>query len=184
MLFNLFGKKESSQGDGLFKEFVWMNSKGKFAALADLYKNDPLILFVAWFADTAKTFREFLAPLNIEESKVVLAKELHNNHQQQHIVFIEHYPLHEKELALVESLHLTEAIVYSAMDEPLFKHLGSDKIIPVMKMMGMKETESIQHPMVTKSIMKGQEKIAAAVIVEQTANSQEEWMKKNMKINN
>ena len=181
MLFNLFGKKEESKNDDVFKEFVWMNTKGKFTALAELYKNDPQTLFVAWFADSAKAFREFIVPLNIEENKVVLAKELHGNHQQQHIVFIEHYPLHEKELAMVENLHLTEVIVYSALDEPLFKHLGSDKVIPMMKMMGMKETESIQHPMVTKSILKGQEKIAAQITVEQTASSQQEWVMKNLK---
>lgn len=180
MLFNLFGKKEQSHGDELFKEFVWMNSHAKFTALADLYQKDPQVLFVAWFADTAKAFREFIKALNIDESKVIETKYLHGNHSQQHLVFIEHYPLHEKELSLVESLHLDQVMVYSALDEPLFRQLGSDKIIPMMKMMGMKETESIQHTLVTKSIAKGQEKFAAAVSVEQPANSQAEWIEKNL----
>jgi preprotein translocase subunit SecA len=66
------------------------------------------------------------------------------------------------------------------MDEPLFKHFGSEKLIPLMKMMGMKEDEVIEHSMVSKSIMKGQEKIAQQVSLEQTAGSQEEWMRKNI----
>ena len=50
-----------------------------------------------------------------------------------------------------------------------------------MKMLGMKEDEVIEHKMVTKSIIKGQEKIAQQVSLEQSANSQEEWMRKNVK---
>ncbi|MBK7308447.1 MAG: hypothetical protein IPI88_16550 [Chitinophagaceae bacterium] len=67
------------------------------------------------------------------------------------------------------------------MDEPLFKHFGSDKLIPLMKMMGMKEDEVIEHNMVSKSIIKGQEKIGEQVTLEQAAVSQEEWMRKNIK---
>ena len=50
-----------------------------------------------------------------------------------------------------------------------------------MKMMGMKEDEVIEHSMVSKSIIKGQEKIAQQVTFEQSAASQEEWMRKNIK---
>ena len=67
------------------------------------------------------------------------------------------------------------------MDEPLFKHFGSEKIIPLMKMMGMKEDEVIEHNMVSKSIISGQEKIAKQVTLEQKASSQAGWMEKNLK---
>ena len=72
-------------------------------------------------------------------------------------------------------------IVFSALDEPLFKHFGSDKVIPFMKMLGMKEDEAIEHSMVSKSIIKGQEKLSGMVSLEQSANSQAEWMEKNIK---
>lgn len=67
------------------------------------------------------------------------------------------------------------------MDEPLFKHLGSDKMIPLIKLLGMNENESIEHSYVTQSIIKGQQKIAGKVTIEQSANSQEEWMERNLK---
>jgi preprotein translocase subunit SecA len=67
------------------------------------------------------------------------------------------------------------------MDEPLFKHLGSEKMIPMMKLLGMKENEVIEHSLVTKSIIKGQAKIAAQVTLEQSAQSQEEWLERNFK---
>ena len=72
-------------------------------------------------------------------------------------------------------------MVFSAMDEPLFKFFGSEKVIPLMKMLGMKEEKAVEHPMVSKSIINAQQKIASKVITEQPANSQAEWMEKNMK---
>ena len=91
--------------------------------------------------------------------------------QQKTAVFAEHYPLHSKEIELINSLGMQQAMVFSAMDEPLFKHFGSDKMIPFMKLLGMKEAEPIEHEMVSRSISKGQEKIAAKVLVELSAHS-------------
>jgi preprotein translocase subunit SecA len=51
----------------------------------------------------------------------------------------------------------------------------------MMKMMGMKEDEVIEHSLVTKSIIKGQGKIAEQVNFEHSAISQADWMKKNVK---
>ena len=95
-------------------------------------------------------------------------------------MFAEHYPLPAKELELVKDWQLTNIIVFSAMDEPLFKYFGSDKMIPLIKLFGMKESEAIEHSYVTASIIKGQGKIANKVITEQIADSQGEWMIKNM----
>ena len=82
---------------------------------------------------------------------------------------------------MIKNWDAEKIIVFSAMDEPIFKHFGSDKLIPLMKMMGMKEDEVIEHNMVSKSIIKGQEKIGEQVTLEQSAGSQEEWMRKNIK---
>ena len=92
------------------------------------------------------------------------------------------HPLNQnaKELEMIKDWTTEKIIVYSAMDEPLFKYFGSDKLIPLMKMMGMKEDEVIEHSMVTKSIIKGQEKIAEKVSSEYQASSQGDWMKKNI----
>ncbi len=89
--------------------------------------------------------------------------------------------MHAKKLELIKDRAPGKIIVYSALDEPLFKHFGSEKFIPLMKMLGMKDDEVIEHGMVTKSIIKGQEKIAALVDFEHSAISQAEWMKKNVK---
>jgi len=179
MFGNLFGSSEEK--DYLFSHKVYMTSEGKKLACLKLARENDTSVFIAWFKDTAEEFRKYFKENGIEETRVKFATEVSriDSHKQQP-VFLEHYPLPDKEKALAENWGIMNIPVFSAMDEPLFKHLGAEKMIPMMKLLGMKESEAIQHPMVSKSIMKGQKSIAEKVIVEQNANSQSEWMQKNL----
>jgi hypothetical protein len=182
MSFNLFGKKEEETPESIFTDRTYMSETAKTNACIAFAKAQPDTLFICWFSETLKKFKTIFAEHKLNEMKVVDAKNMHSGMlQNKNAVFAEHYPLHEKELALVEHWPLEKIIVYSSMDEPLFKHFGSEKMIPLMKLLGMKEDEVIEHSFVTKSIIKGQGKIAAIVCTEQLANSQEEWLKKNLK---
>jgi hypothetical protein len=181
MLFNLFGNKEEEKEDRLFSDKVYISSGAKMNACVQLAKEQPDTLFIAWFSDTAKRFKDLFKQNELEETRITAAHLLHAAQLQNHTpVFVEHYPLHAKELALVENWNLKNIPVFSAMDEPLFKHFGSDKMIPLIKLLGMKEHESIEHTYVTQSIVKGQQKIADKVSIEQSANSQAEWMERNI----
>lgn len=182
MLFNLFGKKEDDGGNHVFTDRAYVSTAAKMQACADLARNEPNHLFICWFADTATKFKQFFMQQGLDESLVIEARQLHVSKLLDKIpVFAEHYPLHQKEVDLIKNWQTEKITVYSALDEPLFKYFGSDKIIPIMKMLGMKEEEVIEHNMVTKSIMNGQEKIARQVTLEQSATSQQEWMRKNIK---
>jgi len=182
MFSNLFGKKETEDKDHLFKDRAYMSIEAKMKACAALGKENGSVIFIAWFSDTAKKFKDFFAANGLNENRVIEAKYLTAAQLQSHQpVFTEHYPLHSKEEAFVANWQTKNIMVYSAMDEPLFKHFGSEKLIPFMKMMGMKENEVIEHSMVSKSIINGQKKIEEQVIVEQSASSQEEWMRMNLK---
>ena len=181
MLFNLFGKTEDGVPGRIFTDKVYISTEAKMNACLQLIKEQPNTFFIAWFADTAKKFKDFFQQNGIDVSCINEARMIHSGKLSNHTpVFLEHYPLHEKELAMVEQWQEQKIIVYSAMDEPLFKHFGSDKMIPLIKLLGMKENESIEHSYVTESIIKGQQKIAARVTLEQTANSQGEWMERNL----
>ncbi len=181
MLSNLFGKKEGIETDAIFKDKVYINSPGKMNACLQLAKENSSIIFIAWFEQTAEVYNTFFLQNGVGASRILLAgtfdKTVLLNHQP---VFLEHYPLNIKELELVSNWQLTNMFVFSAMDEPLFKHFGSDKMIPLIKLFVMKESEAIEHSYVTESIVKGQGKIANKVITEQTADLQAEWMTKNM----
>jgi hypothetical protein len=182
MLFNLFGKKDDSADNHVFADRAYMTTAAKMKACAELAKKEPNHLFICWFADTETAFKDFFKQQGLDENLVVETHHLHSSKLQGKTpVFVEHYPLHEKEIELIKNWDSKKIIVFSALDEPLFKHFGSDKIIPMMKMMGMKEDEVIEHNMVSKSIISGQEKIAKQVTLEQSASSQAGWMEKNIK---
>lgn len=182
MFSNLFGKKDDAdEKDHLFKDRAFMTSSAKMKACSQLAKDDESYIFIGWFPETVKKFKVFFTENGISENRVVEAKQLHSSQLLSHKpVFVEHYPLHSKEVAFVGDWEAKNIMVYSAMDEPLFKHFGSDKIIPMMKLMGMKENEVIEHSMVSKSIIKGQQKIEEQVSLDQSALSQAEWMQKNL----
>jgi hypothetical protein len=181
MLSNLFGKKEDTETTAVFKDKVYIHSAGKINACLQLAKTQPEAIFIAWFDETAETYKTFFAQNGIDGARIITVAELDTTAVQNHQpVFLEHYPLPAKELELVKDWQLTNIPVFSAMDEPLFKHFGSDKMIPLIKLFGMKESEAIEHSYVTESIIKGQGKIANKVITEKTTGSQAEWMNKNM----
>jgi preprotein translocase subunit SecA len=70
--------------------------------------------------------------------------------------------------------------VLSSLDEPLFQKFGGEKMIELMKQLGIKEDEVIGHSMTTKSIHRAQEKIAKHTQGDAGASSQEEWFSINM----
>jgi hypothetical protein len=181
MLFNLFGKKEDNP-ESIFVDKTYVTTAAKTNACITLAKDQPNTIFICWFADTVKILRTAFLQLGLDEFKIVEAKELRLATLQNKVpVFAEHYPLRSKEIKLVEQFGIEKAMVFSAMDEPLFKYFGSEKMIVLIKLLGMKEDEAIEHSAVTKYINRGQEKIAALVTAEQFASSQEEWMTKNVK---
>ena len=181
MLFNFFGKKQEGSTPGLFKDKVYITTAGKITAVLQLAKEQPDAIFIAWFSHTSTLFKSFFKQYGFDENRVINAQSVSFDQLQQlEPVFLEHHPLHEKELALTNNWQHVSMYVFSAMDEPLFKHFGSDKMIPLIKLFGMKENEAIEHSYVTESIVKGQNKIAAVVLTEQPADSQAAWMEKNL----
>ncbi|HNU86940.1 MAG TPA: hypothetical protein PKJ94_01530 [Ferruginibacter sp.] len=182
MIFNLFGKKDEAADNHIFTDKAYVSTAAKMNACAGLARKEPGSLFICWFPETAARFRDFFRQQGLDENLVMETKHVHASKlADKKPVFVEHYPLHTKELELVKNWEKEKIIVFSALDEPLFKHFGSDKVIPMIKLLGMKEDEAIEHSMVTKSIIKGQEKIAELVSLEQSASSQAEWMTKNIK---
>jgi hypothetical protein len=182
MAFSFFGKKENGPAEGVFTDKAYMSTPAKMNACLERARKEPNTLFICWFPDTIRQFREFYRQQGVDDSCIMEATHINKAViRNKTPVFAEHYPLHSKELELVKNWQLKEITVYSALDEPLFKHFGSERMIPLMKMLGMKEEEAIEHPMVSKSILKGQEEIARKVDFEISCHSQAEWMEKNLK---
>jgi hypothetical protein len=177
-MFNLFRKKEPAIK---IIDKVWMNESSKRKALIEEWKKNKNVVFVFWFDETLQTFEIELAKQTTEAAKLFTAREVSSVHIGSNpLIFAEHYPLPEKENNLFQKLGLKEATVWSALDEPLFQLFGGERIIELMKKLGMNEEEAIEHSMISKSIGNAQEKIASKVNIEQSSRSQKDWFQKNM----
>jgi hypothetical protein len=177
-MFNLFKKKEETLK---VIDKIWMTQDAKWNGILDLCKKDPEIVVITWFNASLQHLETLFAKETTSPVSLFLARDVHSSQLAgKKIIFAEHHPLRKKEQETFQQWHLTEAIVHSALDEPLFKHFGGEKIIGMMKQMGMKEDSMIEHKMISHAIENAQEKIEKKIITEHTATSQQEWIERNL----
>lgn len=176
-MFSFFKKKTPSLQ---VTDRVWISEAAKWKALQRLTAADPHIVIICWFDETYRKAENSFAPAPGNTVNLLTAREAgHTTLSGKTPVFAEHYPLPEKEQALYTRLQLSQVLVYSSLDEPLFTQFGSDKLIAVMLQMGMQEDQPVEHALVTQSIRRAQEKIAKKCTVEQSAASAADWFRKN-----
>jgi len=178
-MFNFLKKSDVSVTK--IRDKVWMSENAKFEFLREELKKENDTLYIFWFDDTRRKAESFFSGEIASLTSFVTAREfIMNTEAGKKIIFAEHYPLYQKEADLFQKLHLQEAEIWSSLDEPLFQYFGGEKIISLMKKMGMKENEAAQHKMLTKAIQDAQKKIKEKVMVEQTSHSQKGWLEKNL----
>jgi hypothetical protein len=170
-MFSFFRKKSGHK----IVDVVFATKEAKWKAIAELAKQDSTTVFVAWFEESRDSLQQYFDASKVE-AEVIDHHVLHNTNNK--LVFIEHYPLAEKEKALFALLS-GPALVYSSLDDPLFRLFGGDKIASLLTKMGLDDNEGISHPMITQSIYKAQEKLAAKITIDHSAHSMQEWMEKN-----
>lgn len=176
-MFSFFKKNKPGY---TFTDRVCINNTAKFNAMLAEWKSHQNMAFIFWFEDSLQQANHFFSSNTNEQVVLITAREATSMVLQGKTpVFAEHYPLLSKEVGLLQQLHLEKVLVYSSLDEPLFMNFGGEKIISMMKKMGMRDDEIIEHSMISRSIQNAQEKIAEKVIIEQSATSQQEWFRKN-----
>jgi hypothetical protein len=180
-MFGLFGKK-NEPGTVSITDKVVIDEIAKLAALLEAWNKQPQSVIVCWFEDSHEKTERYMAEHSPVQVPVLLVRDaLGGQRAGREPLFAEHYPLRSKEEDACRSMHLDKITVYSSLREPLFQQFGGDKIIQVMQSLGMKETEVIEHSMISSAIKKAQEKIAQKTQLDQSARSQEEWIEKNYK---
>jgi hypothetical protein len=179
-MFGLFKKKEP--GIKVIDK-IWMTQDAKWTGCIEEAGSNPGTIFIAWFDETLRQLEEIFSKGNLSSTVTLIARQA-NSHilQNKTVVFTEHYPLKNKEQSLFNQLNLSQVKIFSALDEPLFKHFGGDKIIQMMKQLGMKETASIENLMISNAISNAQEKIEKKVSLDQPALSQTDWLIKNFSV--
>lgn len=178
-MFNFFKRKEQFFGE---RDRILITQEAKWKTLASICEKEKDVVLVFWFPGTLKTAQDdLISKPELTERFLLAGQVLQPQIEGKKIIMAEHYPLKQKEKDFFERMKLTGVEVWSALDEPLFKEFGSDKIIMMMKQLGMKEDEVIEHSMISSAISNTQEKIKGKVVIDQTAGSQEEWLRKNLK---
>jgi hypothetical protein len=171
----MFGLFKSKTKYNAVNDQVWLTEAAKLRACQKMLKANPDIVFVAWFEDTAQALREALS-LDEDNRIVLLADRItEENLRNKLLIFVEHYPLKEKEQNLFMRLVLNDVPVLSSLDDPFFGIFGGDRIRELMYKLGTQEDEVIAHTMINKSIVRAQEQIAKKVLSEKPATSAKEW---------
>jgi hypothetical protein len=100
------------------------------------------------------------------------------------LLFYGHYPIPEKENELLKKISLAldvknEIRFFSSLDDRAFEIFGADNLKSILEKLGLKEDEAIEHAMVTRSMVRAREKIAAAVPHESVTSTESGWYQKN-----
>jgi hypothetical protein len=175
-MFKLFHNKDKKTK---IIDKVFMHKKSKWNYCQKILSENPKTVYIGWFDETITELEEIF-----KNSAVIVlnARKIHKAQVEgSAIIFIEHHPMKSKEETVLNQLGLTEAIVLSALDEPLLMVFGGEKLIKVMQSLGMNEDEIIEHKMVTQSIANAQERIEKKLEIEQSMRSQSDWIEKNFK---
>ncbi len=161
-------------------DLVFATNAGKLQALLNTAHQKPKPVFVAWFDESLEELQKYFDQHQIQ-AEILTYRQIHSgNVQTNEIIFIEHYPLHQKEVEIFSTLASKNITVYSSLDEPLFKHFGGENISGLLNKLGLNENEAISHSLITSSIKRAQEKLAEKVVTEHSASSMEEWFRKNV----
>ncbi len=178
-MFNLFKKK--SKGAKV-TDTVFISTTEKYQVMLEEWKKDQSIAYIFWFEDSLNEAVAFFSAATTEEITLLLVRQATSQQLAGKIpVFAEHHPLENKEQEFYRKMNMNQVKIYSALNEPLYKHFGSEKIIDLMRKLGIKENEAIEHSMISSSIKKAQKNIEKNVVIEQTAHSQSDWLQKNYK---
>lgn len=180
-MFGLFRKKTNPETVPVSDKVV-INEEAKLAVLLDAWTKKPQSVIVCWFEESLEKTENYMATHSSLQVPVMLVRDaLGGQRAGREPLFAEHYPLRSKEEEVYRSMNLEKVTVYSSLREPLFHQFGAEKIIQVMQSLGMKETEVIEHNMISSAIKKAQEKIEQKTTIDHSARSQEEWIEKNYK---
>jgi len=207
-MFSFFSKKPSVPLIKL-EDKVWVSNSARLTGLlqdSQGFAESKPVLIVYFFERTLNTLQEVFklaqkpyvfvaASEDIKDSKQIHILSESQFHQfgekikslfgskELVVLFAEHYPLNQPEDEILFKLGQislkTKAYGYIDFEDPILKLFGGEKILELLKKMGIKESESISHSLVSKSIKEAKKKIGEKLKNEQKGISVEDWFNKN-----
>ncbi|GAB4138136.1 MAG: hypothetical protein Fur0041_13050 [Bacteroidia bacterium] len=183
---NIFGKKEPSR----YQAKVLVTRSVLNHLLAEHIRSGNTMV-VVFFHSTQHMIEKELNDLSLQ-NKIIHADQISEGMGLPSIrqllsvpgnavILGERFPLKAYENEIADRISSTGATLpldaFGALDDAFFLHFGGERIASMMKSMGMKDDEIIEHSMIEKSIENAQDKIAKKVLVTSKANSPEDWFR-------
>ena len=160
---------------------IFIHSKNKWPYCKKILDENSKTVFIGWFDESIEELESYFLQTNVQASILKARTAYRSQMEGMRVVLIEHHPMKTKEDQLFDQLSLKNVVFLTAVDEPLLKYVGGEKLIKIMERLGMKEEDPIEHKLITQSIITAQKKIDAKVVIEQSTRSQAEWMQRNLK---
>jgi len=115
-----------------------------------------------------------------------LVEQLFKNNTAVNLLFLEHYPLYATEDTVLKRIEeqtpsATNVCFYSSLDDEILKSFGGERLKEIIQKLGMQESETISHVMITKAITNAQKKIQQSLQNEMPTESQQQWFTYNYK---
>lgn len=175
-MFGWFRKKTKGP---VVTDKICLNLAAKYSILRNWMEQHPGTSICWWFEDSFEAAKAAMYPED-NNPPMLLARDVHHAGQLTgSCIFGEHHPLLVKENQLYEKLHLESIVVFSSLSDPLLLRFGGERIMEMMKSLGMDETAPVEHALLTRAIKNAQEKIARKVDNESFAYSASEWFTRN-----
>ena len=210
-MFSFFKKNKNPQLKSETKVWLNWQAKyqGFIKEVKQLRQEQKSLMITAFFSRTIYELEEILknqqlefqklespnGPVQLQNIILVPAEVIHSMANQGKIPFAvmpdyilipERYPIFSPEKQLLENLHklspTSKAIFHFDLDDPLMQAFGSDRLKSLMAKLGLKESESIAHAMVTKSIQRAQQKLESDIHTEIKTESAKDWFAQNKPI--
>lgn len=177
-MFNFFSKKEDTVK---VNDIIWMSDTAKWNGIIEAWRKNSSLIIICWFENTVQELQTIFAKETTAEVFLYMPRNINSSQLAgKQIIFAEHHPLKKKEQEVFNKWQLKEVVIHSSLQEPLFQHFGGERIIDLMKKLGMQENESVQHAMISNSINNAQKKMEKKMIADISANSQQEWISRNL----
>ena len=172
MFESLFGKKKSTAKT---IDHIWKNDYAKYKGIVKFMNKTQPIIFIYYFSETKNQIKQLIDAMQLHFSSDIYKQDRITITHAENILgakldlsnttvcFIEHHPSYAVEHKVIhylqDELKVQEIIFHISLEEPLLHYFGSDKIIDMLERMGFDETESLQHAMITNSIINAQKKV-------------------------
>jgi len=157
---------------------VWMTDE---ARVAGIVRSDPKLV-IAFFEASRARYAALLP-----NAKVLLVDQIKpafdKAQEGPEVCVVEHHPLPSQNDRLLEKLvglSPHTPTFHVALDEPIMRLFGGDRVLAMMQQLGMKPDEWVTHPLVSKSLDNARHKLPAKVSMELQASSMEEWFARNV----